>query len=124
MIKKTDYYRVKSLDEMLESIDIGMDVEFYLYNVNRVPGGTKAKVLCGASRIYDEKIGKRSYSFVAKSPLHTTNVSRVLLPKQPRRVCVNGKEELEPGKLWEERSGTLLLRFENDPAGVQVDIEW
>lgn len=96
----------------------------YLYNVNRVPGRTKAKVLCGASRIYDEKIGKRSYSFVAKSPLHTTNVSRVLLPKQPRRVCVNGKEELEPGKLWEERSGTLLLRFENDPAGVQVDIEW
>ena len=28
-----DYYRLKSLDEMLESIDIGMDVEFYLYNV-------------------------------------------------------------------------------------------
>ena len=28
-----DYYRLKSLDEMLESIDIRMDVEFYLYNV-------------------------------------------------------------------------------------------
>ena len=28
-----DYYRWKSLDEMLESIDIGMDIEFYLYNV-------------------------------------------------------------------------------------------
>ncbi len=29
----SDYYRLKSLDEILESIDIGMDVEFYLYNV-------------------------------------------------------------------------------------------
>lgn len=28
-----EYYRWKSLDEMLESIDIGMDIEFYLYNV-------------------------------------------------------------------------------------------
>jgi hypothetical protein len=37
---------------------------------------------------------------------------------------VNGKEEPQPEKLWEERSRTLLLKFENDPAGVQVDIEW
>lgn len=96
----------------------------YLYNVKRISGRAKAKVLCGASRIYDEKAGKRSYSFVAKSPLHTTNASRILLPKQPIRVCVNGKEEPQPEKLWEERSRTLLLKFENDPAGVQVDIEW
>ena len=68
----------------------------YLYNVKRISGRAKAKVLCGASRIYDEKAGKRSYSFVAKSPLHTTNASRILLPKQPIRVCVNGKEEPQP----------------------------
>ena len=93
----------------------------YLYDLNKVSGKVKAKVLCGASRIYDEKVGKQSYSFVAKSPLHTTNVSRVLLPRKPGKVLVNGKAE-QPE--WDESSKTLLLSFENDPAGVNVSIEW
>ena len=93
----------------------------YLYDLNKVLGKVKAKVLCGASRIYDEKVGKQSYSFVAKSPLHTTNVSRVLLPRKPGKVLVNGKAE-QPE--WDESSKTLLLSFENDPAGVNVSIEW
>ena len=93
----------------------------YLYDLNKVSGKVKAKVLCGASRIYDEKVGKQSYSFVAKSPLHTTNVSRVLLPRKPGKVLVNGKAE-QPE--WNESSKTLLLSFENDPAGVNVSIEW
>ena len=93
----------------------------YLYDLNKVLGKVKEKVLCGASRIYDEKVGKQSYSFVAKSPLHTTNVSRVLLPRKPGKVLVNGKAE-QPE--WDESSKTLLLSFENDPAGVNVSIEW
>ncbi len=93
----------------------------YLYDLGKVSGKAKAKVLCGASRIYDEKTDKRSYSFVAKSPLHTTNVSRILLPGKPCKVEVNGKE----GKSqWDEGSHTLLLSFENDPEGVNVKIEW
>ena len=93
----------------------------YLYDLSKVSGKVKAKVLCGASRIYDEKVGKQSYSFVAKSPLHTTNVSRILLPRKPGKVLVNGKTE-QPE--WDESSKTLLLSFENDPAGVNVSIEW
>ena len=93
----------------------------YLYDLNKVSGKVKAKVLCGASRIYDEKVGKQNYSFVAKSPLETTNVSRVLLPSKPKTVKVNGKSE--QGE-WDETSKTLLLSFENDPNGVNVSIEW
>jgi len=93
----------------------------YLYDLSKVSGKVKAKVLCGASRIYDEEVGKQSYSFVAKSPLHTTNVSRILLPRKPGKVLVNGKAE-QPE--WDESSKTLLLSFENDPAGVNVSIEW
>ena len=93
----------------------------YLYDLNKVASHVKAKVLCGASRIYDEKVGKQTYSFVAKSPLHTTNVSRILLPRQPVKVEVNGKAE---SMNWDEASKTLLLNFENDPAGVNVSIAW
>ena len=93
----------------------------YLYDLNKVSGKVKAKVLCGASRIYEEKVRKQNYSFVAKSPLETTNVSRVLLPGKPKTVKVNGKSE--QGE-WDETSKTLLLSFENDPNGVNVSIEW
>lgn len=93
----------------------------YLYNVEKVKSKKKAKVLCGASRIYDERQTKKCYSFVAKSPLHTTNVSRVLLPAKPMRVEVNGMN-VQPE--WDERSRTILLRFENNPDGVNVRIEW
>ena len=93
----------------------------YLYNVEKVKSKKKAKVLCGASRIYDERQTKKCYSFVAKSPLHTTNVSRVLLPAKPVRVEVDGMN-VQPE--WDERSRTILLRFENNPDGVNVRIEW
>lgn len=93
----------------------------YLYNVEKVKSKKKAKVLCGASRIYDERQTKKCYSFVAKSPLHTTNVSRVLLPAKPVRVEINGMN-VQPE--WDERSRTILLRFENNPDGVNVRIEW
>ena len=93
----------------------------YLYNVEKVKSKKKAKVLCGASRIYDERQTKKCYSFVAKSPLHTTNVSRALLPAKPVRVEVNGMN-VQPE--WDERSRTILLRFENNPDGVNVRIEW
>ncbi len=96
----------------------------YLYDLRKISGQSKAKVLCGASRVYDEKIDKQSYSFVAKSPANTTNQSRILLPKQPVKVLVNGKEEQPVEKMWDNRSKTLLLGFENDPAGVQVYIQW
>ena len=106
---------------VLTSKQIQPGEQGYLYDLNKVSNKIKAKVLCGASRIYDEKVSKQSYSFVAKSPINTTNVSRVLLPRKPEKIRVNGKEE-QPE--WDESSKTLLLSFENDPAGVNVSIEW
>lgn len=96
----------------------------YLYNLKQVERGVKAKALCGASRVYDEKIGAHTYSFVAKSPLNTTNVSRILLPKMPVKVQVNGQAVEDIQKLWDARSRTLRLGFENQPDGVRVTIEW
>lgn len=96
----------------------------YLYNLKQVERGVKAKVLCGASRVYDEKVGAHAYSFVAKSPLNTTNISRILLPKMPVRVEVNGQELRDIQKVWDSKSKTLCLGFENHPDGVQVTIQW
>lgn len=113
----------KDLPVMTEKV-INPGEQGYLYNIKNVAAGTKAKVLCGASRIYDEKVGARSYSFVAKSPLNTTNVSRILLPKAPVTVQVNGTNVQNIQELWDQRSKTLRLGFENNPDGVSVNIQW
>ena len=72
---------------------------------------------------YVDKFNKKKnyHKQLNESPINTTNVSRVLLPRKPEKIRVNGKEE-QPE--WDESSKTLLLSFENDPAGVNVSIEW
>ena len=80
-------------------------------------------MLAAACRTYDEVRGKRSFAFVAKSPAHTTNVMRILLTEAPKELRVGGKEVSVEG-CWDEASHTCLLRFENDPDGVQVRIGW
>lgn len=96
----------------------------YLYNIKNIKDKKEAKVLCGASRIYDEKQDKSGYSFIAKSPINTTNVSRVLLPKKPLSVSINNNTITYTSAGWDEKSKTYLLGFENNPDGVQVEFNW
>jgi hypothetical protein len=95
----------------------------FFLNVDRVPDKQKPQVLAAASRVYEEKTEKDSYSFVVKSPVNTTNISRILLPRKPVSVQVDGKEELVSGS-WDQQSKTYLLEFENNPEGVSVNIKW
>jgi hypothetical protein len=99
----------------------------YLYNVQQVKNKKRPTVLCGASRIYNEVSKSGFYSFVAKSPLETNNVSRVLLPKKPKEVTiknVNGEVITAAEYLWDETSSTCLVKFENNPDGITVEIKW
>lgn len=92
----------------------------FLYDITKV-GKRHPQVLAAASRQYDEAATSHSYRFVAKSPANTTNVMRVLLPHRPRQIDVSAPEhEAE----WDKSSHTLLLRFENNPDGVTVNISW
>lgn len=95
----------------------------YFFNVDLLENKKKPQVLAAASRVYDEQIGKSTYAYLAKSPIETTNISRVLLPKQPKSVLVNGTEAFDP-QHWNEASKTYLLGFENNPEGVKVSFAW
>jgi len=99
----------------------------FLYNVAFIKSKRKPAVLCGASRIYNEVSKRGYYSFVAKSPLDTENVSRILLPKKPSEVTVKnpaGEVITNAEHAWDETSGTCLLKFENNPDGILVEIKW
>lgn len=99
----------------------------FLLDVNRIKDQDKPQVLCGAARTYEEKVGKKDFSFVAKSPINTTNVMRVLLPGEPESVVIadaKGNALVEATSQWDAQSKTCLLTFENNPEGVKVSFKW
>jgi hypothetical protein len=93
----------------------------FLYDAGKIEDRNSPSVLCGASRIYDETRAKGLYSFVAKSPAETDNVTRIYLPARPKKVTVKGTTG---NYAWDEASHTCLVKFENDPDGVPVEIEF
>ncbi|MDD4608615.1 MAG: hypothetical protein PHY71_00485 [Bacteroidaceae bacterium] len=97
-----------------------------LLSIDRIANKQTPQVLAGSARISDEKIKKNSYTFVAKSPLNTNGVFRVLLPQQPTKVAVSTADKTEDTVqyAWDEKSHTLLLRMENNPQGIDVSIGW
>ena len=93
----------------------------FLFNIHAVSQKNRPQVLASASRQSDEVIGKRTYSFIAKSPAETDNVMRILLPKKLKEIQVSANQFTSE---WDADTHTLLLQFENNPEGVQVKIEW
>jgi len=99
----------------------------YLYDVSKIKDKKTPQVLCGASRKYNEVSRKGFYSFIAKSPLNTTNVSRVFLPLKPKSVAIkdaSGNALSGSENSWDEFSHTCLVKFENNPDGVKVELTW
>lgn len=98
----------------------------FLYNIGSVKNPKKPQVLATAARVYEEKVTKSEYTFVAKSPLNTTNVMRVLLPVKATKVEVTNAAgtTVEANTSWDESSKTYFLSFENNPEGVHVKLSW
>jgi hypothetical protein len=98
-----------------------------LYNIDQAPNPGKPQVLASASRVYEEKIEKKSYSFMVKSPASTTNVMRVLLPAEPLKITVTnaqGKTITDIKTSWDSHSKTNFLTFANNPDGINVRLDW
>ncbi len=98
-----------------------------LFNVDSVKDPKKPQVLATAARVYDEKRTKDSYSFVARSPVESTNVMRVWLPKEPVECTIldaGGEQPAGNNWQWDAASRTLLIEFENHPDGITVNINY
>lgn len=101
--------------------------EAFLFDLSRVQNNNKPQVLASASRIYEEKRTKNSYSFVCKSPLNTDNSMRILLPGIPQSVSLtksDGTHIPVITKSWDAESHTYYLSFNNNPNGITVEIKW
>jgi hypothetical protein len=98
----------------------------FLFNIGSIKNPETPQVLAAAARIYNEKTDKHSYTFVARSPLNTSNVMRILLPKKADKIAVTDAagKPLPSNTSWDASSKTCFLSFENDPDGVYVKLAW
>lgn len=110
---------------ILNGVSITPGTQRFLYSLDKSQNHVAPKVLCGASRVYDEVVDGKTYSFVAKSPIDTWNVQRILLSGEPKTIVVqdtNGKA-MKFVSAWDAASSTLKLEYDNLPDGVAVAIE-
>lgn len=111
---------------VLDEKQVNPGEQAFVYNIGSVKNPQTPQVLVTAARIYDEKTAKNEYSFVAKSPVNTTNVMRVLLPQKVTKVEVTDSAgaKMEVQTSWDESGKTCFLKFENNPDGVFVKLNW
>lgn len=95
----------------------------FLYDLSQKNKNIIPKVLASAARISNQKTTKNSFSFIAKSPLNTTNVMRIQLPKKPNEMTLFDKNEKSITSFksdWNKETNTLWLEFSNSNEGVKV----
>lgn len=105
-----------------ENVEVRPGVQRLFIDLSKVRKDSPM-ILAAASRAENETLSGRTFSYVAKSPAATVNVSRVLLPAAPKSLNVNDKECLDLN-CWDEASQTYLLTFDNNPDGVAVEFAW
>ena len=105
-----------------ENVEVRPGVQRLFIDLSKVRKDSPM-ILAAASRAENETLSGRTFSYVAKSPAATANVSRVLLPAAPKSLKVNDKECLDLN-CWDETSQTYLLTFDNNPDGVSVEFAW
>jgi hypothetical protein len=81
------------------------------------------RVIAASSRIEHVSGDARSFAFTAKGPRSVTAAARVRCPRKPSRIVIDageGGEELPFD--WDEATKTVLIRYDNRPAGVRISI--
>lgn len=112
---------------VIDQKEVQPGAQSYLYNLDRITNPNVPQVLATAARVYEEKYTGKSYSFVVKSPLNTTNSMRIRLPAEPKKISLTvekGNTVALIKSSWDSKSKTSFLSFDNLPEGVKVTLGW
>jgi hypothetical protein len=81
------------------------------------------RVIAASSRIEQIEENGSSFAFTARGPLHVRAAARIRCPHKPARIAAaagEGGEDLPFD--WDEATKTVLIRYDNRPAGVRIII--
>lgn len=90
-----------------------------LLDLNAFPKN-RARVMAAACRVRNEVVTSRAVRFRAEGQSDSNAVVRLLLPRAPRAVLLNGVPVAAQN--FDYADGTLRLRFPNTPDGVTIEI--
>jgi hypothetical protein len=82
----------------------------------------RARIVAAACRVREETVKGKTLRFQATGIGDTEAVVRMVLPREPKSVRINGKP-LAPSQ-YDFADGTLLVRFPNSVEGVQGEVKW
>ena len=133
LVLKGDYIDLFSPELTYHSeLSILPGKQAFLYDLRKIDK-KRPQVIAAASRQYDEKVTEDGYSFTCKSPLNTTNIICLYLPKTITSAGIQctdaaGNPVNHRLRTSEAPANTLAgrlfwLSFENSPEGVKVSIE-
>ena len=132
LVLKGDYINLFSPELTYHSeFVVQPGTQAYLFDLSKLDK-KRPQVIASASRQYDEKETTDGFSFISKSPLNTTNIICLYLPKdyQSAQVsCTNAEGQPVEHKLNvlgatnTTVSRLLWITFENSPDGVKVEVK-
>lgn len=108
---------------VMNEVSVNPGSQVLLLDLGNVKEPKTPQVLAASFRESDEVRGKKEYTFVAKSPIDTDGIARVLLPSAPKSVTIDGVESNSPSA-WDPSTRTYLIKFENQPDGRKVSFRW
>ena len=131
LVLKGDYINLFSPELTYHSeFVVQPGTQAYLFDLSKLDK-KRPQVIASASRQYDEKETTDGFSFISKSPLNTTNIICLYLPKDNQLAqvsCTNAEGQPVEHKLNvlgatnTTVSRLLWITFENSPDGVKVEV--
>lgn len=132
LVLKGDYINLFSPELTYHSeFVVQPGTQAYLFDLSKLDK-KRPQVIASASRQYDEKETTDGFSFISKSPLNTTNIICLYLPKDYQLAqvsCTNAEGQPVEHKLnvlgatSTTVSRLLWITFENSPDGVKVEVK-
>ena len=104
-----------------DSYKIAPGHQAWLLDLDRVTG-TAPIALAAAGRIESWQVDGNSLRYKISTPKGIHVVTRILLPKPPQAVTIDGQPSQEFS--WQEPSSTVLIRYEGRPGAVEVGVAW
>ncbi|WP_338044925.1 hypothetical protein [Paenibacillus lignilyticus] len=109
---------------VLHEVAIAPGQQALLYDLSRAGNGVR--LVAAASRIDAVEERDNGFAFVARGPEGIQASARFRCPRKPEQVVLGAADgsKSQGAYVWDEASETVLLRYDNSPNGVQVEILW
>lgn len=113
---------------VLRELNLQPGQQALLYDLDKLKGNGSPRVIAVAGRVYDSSWQAKDRLFTCriKGPVGTVNSMRIKINSEPETVSLSdtkGNSVALITKQWDAASSTLLLKFDHQDDGVELNIQ-